>query len=153
MKKGINEFAAKLMLLGEILNIKHDALLGIKNITDNQGAVFSQNENGSLNVMLNEMNIEKQALIDKVIEADERFQTTFDSLGEAFENNAQEHPTEIAGMQDMIKKIFSLDTEIRIAEEKNKKSYEQKRAGSAMAMPVRRKQAAQIYAKNKNYQG
>ncbi len=122
-----------LNILLDILKTKRHFLLQILNLTENQEAILfiSEKEGNAempeLSMMFNEMNNEKQKLIDQVINTDNIFQSTFDQMAEWFNEHAEMLKPQIKELQEKIKEVVDIDVKIRVQEQKNKELVERLR--------------------------
>ena len=126
----MNGFETKLTLLSDMLEKKHEILLQILTITENQKSIFVRESEtdtehkAMLREMLHQMNDEKQKLIDEHLNSDRLFQKIFEEISDEFESRAPDYKPIIEGMQEMIKKVTELDSSIREQEQKNRRVFE-----------------------------
>ena len=126
----MNGFETKLNLLSDMLEKKHEILLQILTITENQRSIFVREgetaapDKAVLRDMLRQMNDEKQKLIDEHLNSDRLFQKIFEEISEEFESRASDYKPIIEGMQEMITKVVELDCSIREQEQKNRRVFE-----------------------------
>jgi len=126
----MNGFETKLTLLSDMLKKKHEILLQILTITENQKSIFIHESESAaedlavLRDMLRQMNDEKQRLIDEHLNSDRLFQRVFSEISDEFESRAQDYKSIVEGMQAMIAEVIKLDESIRVQEEKNRRVFE-----------------------------
>jgi len=109
----------KINILQDILDKKRALMEQILNICENTEQIFNApQERNQHKEILQEMGLEKQALIDKILEYDEIFQKIFDDIRPDFELNFEKYPKQIERLQLAIKEVFELDSKIRIRENK-----------------------------------
>jgi adenylate kinase family enzyme len=113
-------FAMKLNILTDILIKKKQAMTQIANICENQSLLLVQPPSDERFEMLKEISVEKQKLIEAVIECDDVFQTIFGEISGNFEEKAKLHKSQVTVLQDKIKQVMELDVKIRAYEERNK---------------------------------
>ena len=130
------EIETKLKILIDILSHKKRVLLQILNITENQKCVLENaDSNNDISTFLDELNVQKQTLIDEIIKNDNMFQNTFDSLGQNFENYASCYFELIMKLQEHIKEVCDIDIKIRIIEEKNTSLFDKPRKSKKIDIP------------------
>lgn len=114
------ELSVRLKILMDVLEKKGEALTQILNICENQCLLFSQPSSSERSEFLKQMNIEKQHLIEQVIDCDDVFQSMFDDMRDQFEREAENHLELVRKLQEQIRIITELDVKIRAQEGKNK---------------------------------
>ena len=121
-------FQIKLKVLRDSLYDKENILTAILGITENLEAVYNAlltvdpSDAENLRSMINEMNAQKQALIDQVISNDSAFQTIFGELNsnpDEFDENCRLNKVIIEDMQKEIRALTDLDMKIRLNEKRN----------------------------------
>lgn len=116
----MDEFETKLNILYDALIKKEDALSQILAITENQAALLAEDHNGAeAAAFFKEMNVEKQRLIDTVLDGDGVFERIFGSLGGEFDERAAYFKPLVKRLQDKIKDVVDLDVKIRLQEDRN----------------------------------
>ena len=135
------QFGLKLNVLTDILIKKKQALMQIANICENQGLLFTQPPSEERTDFMKAISVEKQNLIEVVIECDDVFQTIFNEIHINFEERAKKFHRQTAVLQGKIKDVMELDIKIRAYEEKNK----------ALVNETRGQQIDKNNAYNKNY--
>lgn len=123
----MNDMLVKLNILRDILAEKKYALEQIHNICYNERSVFLEPHTQEREEMLKGIAAEKQKLVDKVIQYDNVFQKSFDSIKNNFEEQAYHYKEEINLLQSMIKQVMELDIKIRSAENENKEIFSRER--------------------------
>ncbi len=117
----MTDIKTKFKILQDTLKLKKKILLQILTITENQHyMLLSSEKNDNLANLFTEMNNEKQKLIDELLKSDSFFQSTFDEIGEEFEQFALNNKDLINEMKAQIKNVIDLDVKIRIQEQRNK---------------------------------
>lgn len=147
----MNDFSVRLNILADILDRKSEALTQILNICENQYLLFCGTPSSERSEFLKQMNVEKQHLIDRVIECDDVFQNMFDGMREQFEKEAENHLELVRRLQGKIKSVTELDVKIRAQEGKNKaviKAVEPTR-GTPQKRTVSKSYMLKQYEKNK----
>ena len=114
------QFGLKLNVLTDILIKKKQALMQIANICENQGLLLMQPSSDERTDFLKAISVEKQSLIEVVIECDDVFQTIFNEIHINFEERAKKFQRQTTVLQGKIKDVMELDVKIRAYEEKNK---------------------------------
>ena len=88
MIKNIDEFEAKIQVLIDIVSDKNTKLNQVLNITLNQETLLKVPEpTEEISQLFNQMNTEKQVVIDEVLDGDEVFNKIFEGLDD-FEEKA-----------------------------------------------------------------
>ena len=106
--------------LTAITEEKIQFLKQILTITENQENIYQTlGANQSAKAILQEMDGEKERLIQLARQSDEGFQAIFERLGGAFYENAPQHRGAVLQLQDKIAKAMALDEEIRRQENAN----------------------------------
>jgi len=148
-------FFAEMKLLHGILDEKQNALSQILGICENQEMLYTHPASPERTAFSREIAIEKQKLIEEVLECDNVFQSIFERMKPTFEANAERAPKPVAVLQARIREVMETDIKIRAQEEKNKRLIQTEtatRSISAPHTPIATKPRAYVlgqYAKHK----
>jgi len=112
--------AVELKVLIECLKKKETALQQIVNITENQGFILTSDmPHEERYPIFMQMNDERQALIDLVLQCDQVFESVLQKVGPALDADTSKYSEEVQAMQDTIRRIIDLDVRIRLEEQNN----------------------------------
>jgi hypothetical protein len=119
-KQAMNTIETKLNILIDSLRKKEQSLLEIVSITENQGTVLdSELPSDQAQAFVAQMNREKQAHIQSVLQCDSLFETVLKEIGPALDADHTAYKPQVETLQDGIKRVMDLDVKIRVLEEKN----------------------------------
>ena len=117
----MSDFTTKIKILTDIVTEKSKSLTTLLNITQNQRTLLTVDEQDiqpqALEIFT-QMTLEKKALIEKIVEKDQVFNTIFGELQD-FEENAKLHTDAVRDLQQHVKQVTDLDMQVRLAEEEN----------------------------------
>lgn len=119
----MSEFLLNIKILMDILIKKETNLTSLLNISLNQEDLLRaerSSQNKDLTIFNNQMNEEKQLLIDDILKLDKAFENTFIKVSVDFEKNASLNKLQIKALQSKISNINNLDKSIRRQELINK---------------------------------
>jgi hypothetical protein len=112
----------QLKVLLECLGTKESALRQIANITENQGFILSSGmADAEIRAFFTQMNEEKQAFIDTVLNCDRVFEGVLRQIGRTLDEDPASYKDEVLELQDAIRRVMDLDVHIRVMEDNNSK--------------------------------
>ena len=150
-----DSFTIEIRVLRDLLDKKQTALSQILAICENQETLYMHPPSPERTEFSKEIAMEKQRLIEIVLECDDVFQSIFTRLKPTFEAEAEKQPALVTALQARIKEVMETDIRIRAQEERNKQLLAAESAGrgvSAPHTPVVTKPRAYVldqYAKHK----
>jgi hypothetical protein len=138
----MNTMETKLNILIDGLAKKEQSLLEIVGITENQSTVLdSELPNEQTQDFILHMNREKQVHIQNVIACDDLFENILKEIGPELDKDFEAYKSQVARIQEGIKRVMDLDVKIRVCEENNNKAMN-KRAGTVPPLDKKQKKSA-----------
>ena len=150
-----DSFNTEIRVMRDVLDKKQAALSQILAICENQETLYRHPPSAERTAFSKEIAVEKQRLIETVLECDDVFQAIFTRLKPTFEAEAEKQPALITALQARIKEVMETDVKIRAQEERNKQLLAAEganRSFTAPQAPVVTKPRAYVldqYAKHK----
>ena len=131
----MDSFATEIRVLRDLLDKKQGALSQILAICENQETLYMHPPSPERTEFSKEIAVEKQRLIEIVLECDDVFQSIFTRLKPIFEAEAEKQPALISALQARIREVMEMDVKIRAQEERNKQLLAAESNGRSIATP------------------
>lgn len=116
----MTDLGVRINILKDVLEQKKSSLEQIYNICENEEMLSKEPNTAIKAEMLKGMALEKQNLIENVLQCDTVFQKSFGEIKDNFEANAAYYENDVRYLQTLIKQIVELDIKIRNKESVNK---------------------------------